>query len=131
MMKINYILLVFSLMCITVWLFSSYQILKNLVVRVDGNLISVDIADFGCRKFNRYAKVNINGVEMDAGGIGKEYKLGDTIRVCYVDGINTVVQERFSPNRYYCFLGLSSILLIVGIVLFVESLKGKSIWSYL
>lgn len=131
MKKINYILLISSLICIISWSIISYEILKDRTVRLNGSLINVEIIDFGYRRFNKYAEVNIQGVRIDAGGIRDKYKLGDTIRVYYIQGVNRVVQEHVNPNRYYWYLGFSSILLILGIAFLVESLKGKSIWSYL
>lgn len=88
-------------------------------------LLNAEITSFGCRKFNKYAEVNIQGA------ISDEYKLRDTIRVYYIQGVDTVVQEHVNPDRYYWLLGFTSILLILGIALLFESFKDKSIWNYI
>lgn len=59
MKKINYILLISSLICIIAWSLISYEILNDRTVRLNGSLINVEIVNFGYRRFNKYAEVNV------------------------------------------------------------------------
>lgn len=66
---------------------------------------------------------------MNAGGVSKDYRMGDTLQVYYLPGIDTVVQAQNNPYKYYLFLGSTSILLFVGVFSFIRGLKGKGIWG--
>lgn len=131
--KINYIFLIAGILTILVFMISFYFSWKDWNIRINGEMRSEKIVDISGRisRPQGSAWVIIDGVKLNAGSIAQNNSIGDLILVRYIPGEYCVIQERVNPNRYYLYFFLEFLLLIMGIAIFVESLKGKDIWSYI
>lgn len=131
--KVNYIFLTAAVLTILGSIVSFYYSWKDRNIRINGELRNERIIDVSGRISRPHgsAWVIINNVKLNAGAIEKEESVGDSILIRYISGEYCVIQESVNPNRYYLYISLEFLLLIIGIALFVESLKGKDIWSYI
>lgn len=131
MRKINWFLFALASISIVAWLFLSLHLLELREVRLNGQLVNVVIKEFHRTKSYRYAIIEVDDLNISTGTVYDNLQIGDTIQVYYLSGSDVVVDKNKSPNRYLMFLGLASILLVMGIALFIESLKGENIWNYI
>lgn len=131
--KLNYVFLITSILAVSGFMMSFYFSWKDRYIRINGELRLEKIVEISGRISRPHgsAHVIINGVKLNAGSIGQDNSIGDLILVRYIPGEYCVVQEDVNPNRYYLYFLLESLLLIVGAAFFIESLKGKEIWSYI
>ncbi len=130
LIKPNLIILLSSLLSISAFCVAFYVSWTDRTTRLKGDLQKVQIVKINTSKFALFAIVSIDEKMLSAGSIGNNVSEGDSIWVRYMPEKHNVVQERVNPNRYYLFFAIEVIFLIVGIALFIESLKGKSIWTY-
>lgn len=130
--KVNYIIFTMGVLAILGFVISFYFSYKDRHIRINGSLRNEKIVKISGRISRPHgsASVIIDGVKLNSGSVSKKYSIGDSIQVRYIPGEYCVIQEGVNPNRYYLYFAMESILLIVGIALFIESLKGKDIWSY-
>lgn len=130
--KINKILLTVGLASLIAFAFAIYITYTFQNIRIKGKLVYAPIVEISGRisRPNSGCSVLINSKTIYAGSYDGYTPIGDTIAVRYIPGEIRVIQERFKPNRYYLLYSLASPLLILGIMLIIESFKGKSISQY-
>lgn len=131
--RINFLLFFLGLLFISAFIVSSYFTLTDRNIRLNGELIKAEVVAIEGRISRPIgsATVKIGKKTFDAGSINSNVSIGDSILVRYIPNAYCVVQDSVDPKRYYLFLFLEFILIIIGFVLIKESLKGISTWEYL
>ena len=132
MIKINKILFIIGGLALLAFIFAIYITYTFQNIRINGRLFYAPIVEISCRisRPNSGCSVLINNKIIYAGSYDGHTPIGDSIAVRYIPEEIRVIQESFHPNRFYLFYALASPLLILGIMLVVESFKGKSMSQY-
>lgn len=126
--KPNIILLLVGIFAVSMFAMSFYYSWTDRNIRLNGELRKVRIVDISYgKRSTRSAIIEIDNARINSGKITTDYSIGDSILVRYIPNEYCVVQERVSPNKYYLYFALEFILLIAGIALIIESLKGKNL----
>lgn len=128
--KPNITVLLVGIFLVSMFAISFYFSWTDRYIRLNGELRKTEIINIRHFKGGSGATVSIEGNNLNAGRISRNYLVGDSILIRYIPNEYCVVQESVQPNRYYLYFALESILLIIGIALIVESLKGKSFSYY-
>lgn len=128
--KPNIVLLVTGIFAILMFAISFYYSWTGRSIRLNGELREVEITEVWRYKGGWGATIILDGNNFNAGSISHDKSVGDSILVRYIPDEYCVVQESVHPDRYYLYFTLESILLIIGIALIVESLKGKDFSYY-
>lgn len=126
-MKANWKAIFVGIIALLGFLISIHFTAIDRNIRVNGRIVQAPIVGFYGNIFkNGTVSVRINGEVLNAGSFDQRgYAVGDSIRVCYIPGEYSVIQERVSPDRYYFYFGLESVLLLMGIYLIVGGIMGK------
>lgn len=122
-------MLLTGILCIACFLTIWSIISETKIVKEKGDLVYATIVEIQKRHPDDGVYLVINGEKMYSSGLSSNKVIGDTIAVRYIEGIERVVQEWRNPPYYLQYI-LTSILLVLGIVLIIESFKGKKMREY-
>ncbi len=103
-------------------------------VRTKGQLVNAEIVKR--KKMHKRLQIYysgfiiINGEEFRVVDIGKTKKKGDCILVRYLPGKTEIIKESESPGFYMFVTLFCSFMCILGIIVIIESFKGKELWEW-
>jgi len=116
--------IIFGLFSLVVFVIVIHYNYTTKEIRMTGQLVRTHVVSLNRSRSGGSCNVIIDGKELRA-GMSYGLNIGDIIAVRYIKGESRVVQERVEVWRIYLWLGLSSILLVVGIFLIVGGFTGK------
>lgn len=128
--KINISFIVIGVFAIVVFILLAKFTYISRDIRINGEIKQCPIVriDYAIKGGN-HANIMIDGKELPAGRLIDNLEVGDTIAVRFIEGESRVVQDSVALWRYYLYFGLECILFLLGIVLIIGGLKGKTIYD--